>query len=128
MISCRIVIQDEVNVKVENLPVEYRRKIANKLKFWHLCTLSTQYKLGRWDGTISFFGIGGTGYVNHLDIIVNTLVDAGVEIADIVDKRQKHELTFDAIDENYWGDTTWPQGHRMCWQPNCIERLLQQKL
>ena len=33
MISCRIVIQDEVNVKVENLPVEYRRKIANKLKF-----------------------------------------------------------------------------------------------
>ena len=32
MISCRIVIQDEVNVKVENLPVEYRRKIANKLK------------------------------------------------------------------------------------------------
>ena len=33
MISCRIVIQDEVNAKVENLPVEYRRKIANKLKF-----------------------------------------------------------------------------------------------
>ena len=32
MVSCRIVIQDEVNVKVENLPVEYRRKIANKLK------------------------------------------------------------------------------------------------
>ena len=29
MVSCRIVIQDEVNVKVENLPVEYRRKIAN---------------------------------------------------------------------------------------------------
>ena len=78
-----------------------------------MCTLSTQYKLGRWDGTISFSGIGGTGYVNRLIFIVNTLVDAGVEIADIVDKRQKHELTFDAIDENYWGDTTCPQGHRI---------------
>ena len=43
-----------------------------------------QYKLGRWDGNISFFGIGGTGYVNHLDIIVNTLVDAGVEIAVVI--------------------------------------------
>ncbi len=118
MISCRIVIQDEVNVKVENLPVEYRRKIANKLKFQvPYARYLPQYKLGRWDGTISFFGIGGTGYVNHLDIIVNTLVDAGVEIADIVDKRQKHELTFDAIDENYWGDTTWPEGHQCAGQP-----------
>ena len=118
MISYRIVIQDEVNVKVENLPVEYRRKIANKLKFQvPYARYLPQYKLGRWDGTISFFGIGGTGYVNHLDIIVNTLVDAGVEIADIVDKRQKHELTFDAIDENYWGDTTWPEGHQCAGQP-----------
>ena len=118
MITCRIVIQDEVNVKVENLPVEYRRKIANKLKFQvPYARYLPQYKLGRWDGTISFFGIGGTGYVNHLDIIVNTLVDAGVEIADIVDKRQKHELTFDAIDENYWGDTTWPEGHQCAGQP-----------
>ena len=118
MISGRIVIQDEVNVKVENLPVEYRRKIANKLKFQvPYARYLPQYKLGRWDGTISFFGIGGTGYVNHLDIIVNTLVDAGVEIADIVDKRQKHELTFDAIDENYWGDTTWPEGHQCAGQP-----------
>ena len=80
MVSCRIVIQDEVNVKVENLPVEYRRKIANKLKFQvPYARYLPQYKLGRWDGTVAFFGIGGTGYVNHLDIIVNTLVDAGVE-------------------------------------------------
>jgi len=32
-----------------------------------------QYKLGRWDGKVAFFGIGGTGYVNHLDVIVDTL-------------------------------------------------------
>ena len=47
MISCRIVIQDEVNVKVENLPVEYRRKIANKLKFQvPYARYLPQYKLG----------------------------------------------------------------------------------
>ena len=112
MVSCRIIIQDEVNVKVENLPVEYRRKIANKLKFQvPYARYLPQYKLGRWDGTVAFFGIGGTGYVNHLDIIVNTLVDAGVEIADIVDQREKHDLTFDSIDENYWAGKTWPKGH-----------------
>ena len=51
----------------------------------------SQYKLGRWDGNISFFRIGGTGYVNRPDI-VNTLVDAGVEIAEITDNRVKHDL------------------------------------
>ena len=118
MISCRIIIQDEVNVKVENLPVEYRRKIANKLKFQvPYARYLPQYKLGRWDGNVAFFGIGGTGYVNHLDIIVNTLVDAGVEIAEIKDHREKHDLTFDLIDENYWAHKTWPKGHPAEGQP-----------
>ena len=112
MVSCRIVIQDEVNVKVENLPVEYRRKIANKLKFQvPYARYLPQYKLGRWDGNISFFVIGCTGYVNHLYIFVNTLVDAGVEIAEITDNRVKHDLSFDIIDENYWAGKTWPKGH-----------------
>ena len=112
MVSCRIVIQDEVNVKVENLPVEYRRKIANKLKFAvPYARYLPQYKLGRWDGKINFFGIGGTGYVNHLDIIVNTLVDSGVEVAEISDNRIKHNLTFNKIDKNYWAHKTWPKGH-----------------
>ena len=112
MVSCRIVIQDEVNVKVENLPVEYRRKIANKLKFAvPYARYLPKYKLGRWDGKINFFGIGGTGFVNHLDVIVNTLVDAGVEIAEIKDHRVKHDLTFKQITKNYWSHKTWPKGH-----------------
>ena len=114
MTSCRIVIQDEVNVKVENLPVENRRKIANKLKFQvPYARYLPQYKLGRWDGTVAFFGIGGTGYVNHLDTIVNSLVEQGVEISEIVDNRAKHNLTFTAINERYWADqgVCWPEGH-----------------
>jgi superfamily II DNA or RNA helicase len=114
MTSCRIVIQDEVNVKVENLPVENRRKIANKLKFQvPYARYLPQYKLGRWDGTVAFFGIGGTGYVNHLDTIVNSLVEQGVEISEIVDNRAKHDLTFTEINERYWADqgVCWPEGH-----------------
>ena len=33
MASCRLIIQDEVNVKLEGLEVDVRRKIANALKF-----------------------------------------------------------------------------------------------
>jgi|TARA_B100000902_G_scaffold83852_1_gene88396 superfamily II DNA or RNA helicase len=120
MTSCRIVIQDEVNVKVENLPVENRRKIANKLKFQvPYARYLPQYKLGRWDGNVAFFGIGGTGYVNHLDTIVNSLVEQGVEISEIVDNREKHDLSFNSITEDYWKDqgTVWPEGHMMAGEP-----------
>jgi superfamily II DNA or RNA helicase len=120
MTSCRIVIQDEVNIKIENLPVENRRKIANKLKFAvPYARYLPQYKLGRWDGNVSFFGIGGTGYVNHLDIIVNSLVEQGVEISEIEDLREKHDLSFTAITEEYWKDqgVVWPEGHMMAGEP-----------
>ena len=120
MTSCRIVIQDEVNVKVENLPVENRRKIANKLKFQvPYARYLPQYKLGRWDGNVAFFGIGGTGYVNHLDTIVNSLVEQGVEISEIVDNREKHDLSFSAITQDYWKDqgAVWPEGHQLEGQP-----------
>ena len=120
MTSCKIVIQDEVNVKVENLPVENRRKIANKLKFQvPYARYLPQYKLGRWDGNVAFFGIGGTGYVNHLDTIVNSIVEQGIEISEIVDHREKHDLSFNAITEDYWKDqgTVWPEGHMMAGEP-----------
>ena len=120
MTSCKIVIQDEVNVKVENLPVENRRKIANKLKFQvPYARFLPQYKLGRWDGNVAFFGIGGTGYVNHLDTIVNSIVEQGIEISEIVDHREKHDLSFNAITEDYWKDqgTVWPEGHMMAGEP-----------
>ena len=73
MTSCKIVIQDEVNVKVENLPVENRRKIANKLKFQvPYARYLPQYKLGRWDGNVAFFGIGGTGSVSYTHLTLPT--------------------------------------------------------
>tara|TARA_B100000424_G_C22929224_1_gene494339 strand:- start:297 stop:1751 length:1455 start_codon:yes stop_codon:yes gene_type:complete len=109
---CKIVIKDEVNFKVEGLPVDMRRKLANKLK-WQVpyARYMPQYKLGRWDGTVGFFGLGGNGYVNHLDVVLKTLMDNGYEVDDIEDLRQKHDLTFNSIDKDYWAGKTWPEGH-----------------
>tara|TARA_B100001057_G_scaffold484892_1_gene563713 strand:+ start:8396 stop:9850 length:1455 start_codon:yes stop_codon:yes gene_type:complete len=109
---CKIIINDEVNVKIEGLPVEIRRKIANKMKYEvPYARYLPQYKLGRWDGKVGFFGLGGNGYVNHLDTIISILQESGVEIEEIDDKRQKVDLKFDKIDKDYFANKTWPKGH-----------------
>jgi len=110
--SCRIIISDEVNIKIEGLPVDVRRKIANTLK-WEVpyARYLPQYKLGRWDGKIGFFGLGGSGYVNHIDKIIDLLQKQGVQVDEIDDKRKKYDLKFTPIDKNYFGNKTWPKGH-----------------
>ena len=115
---CKIVITDEVNVKIEGLPVDVRRKIANKFKFAvPYARYLPQYKLGRWDGKVGFFGLGGNGYVNHLDKIIEYLHESGVEIEEVNDKREKFDLTFDKVDKNYFSAKTWPKGHLCEGQP-----------
>ena len=113
MTSCRLIIKDEVNIKFEGLAVETRRKIANKLKFdLPYARHMPSYKLGRWDGTKTYCGIGGTGYLAHLDVILPIVEDAGYEIL-IEDLRQHSKIEFEPITENYWADQgkTWPNGH-----------------
>lgn len=120
MLSCKIILRDEVNLKIEGLPVEVRRKISNALKFeLPYARHMPQYKLGRWDGTTTFFGLGGNGYINHLDVIVGILEECGVDIDEIEDLRQSHKFDFTKITENYWADQgkTWPKGHPIEGQP-----------
>ena len=114
MASCKLIIEDEVNIKLEGLDVDIRRKLANALKFEvPYARYMPQYKLGRWDGKVAFFGIGGTGYVNHLDVIVDTLQKNNVQIVDIEDNRHPITLNFQPITERYWADqgVVWPKGH-----------------
>jgi hypothetical protein len=114
MASCKLIIEDEVNIKLEGLDVDVRRKLSNALKFdVPYARYMPQYKLGRWDGKVAFFGIGGTGYVNHLDVIVDVLEKNKVSIVDIEDNRHPIDLNFPTITERYWADqgVCWPKGH-----------------
>jgi superfamily II DNA or RNA helicase len=117
--SCKLIIKDEVNIKFEGLAVETRRKIVNKLKFdLPYARHMPAYKLGRWDGTKTYFGIGGTGYLAHLDVILPIIEDSGYEI-DIEDLRVHSKIEFQSITENYWADKgkTWPKGHPQAGSP-----------
>jgi len=114
MSRCKLIIEDEVNIKLEGLDVDVRRKVSNALKFEvPYAKYMPQYKLGRWDGKVAFFGLGGTGYVNHLGTISEVLTKYNVEIADIEDRRQPIQLNFTPVTERYWADqgVVWPEGH-----------------
>ena len=114
MASCKLIIEDEVNIKLEGLDVDIRRKLSNALKFEvPYAKYMPQYKLGRWDGKVAFFGLGGSGYVNHLDTIQKVLQKYNVEIVAIEDNRHPIQLTFTPVTERYWADqgVCWPKGH-----------------
>ena len=118
MLSCKLIIKDEVNLKLEGLPVEIRRKLANTFKYVDpTARYRPAYKLGRWDGSISLFGLGGNGYIHQLPKILEVLEKNNVEVEEIEDNRSRLDLTFPLVGEDFWGNRCWPKGHRFEGQP-----------
>jgi superfamily II DNA or RNA helicase len=112
-----IIIQDEVNAKLINLDLDTRKNLVKKYKLYDPAARYTSaYKLGRWDGSVSFFGIGGTTYVSLLETVIEDLINSGYEIT-IEDRRDSLDLKFETIKEDYWGNKCWPVGHRFENQP-----------
>ena len=111
MKTCIINIKDEVNIRLEGLDPATRRKCSNKLKFFlpHAYHMPA-YKLGRWDGTVRFCDVGGRTFLNLLDDILPIIMQEGYDVQ-INDTREKHDLVFDKVTDDYWGDAEWPAGH-----------------
>lgn len=118
MKPCKLIIKDEVNIKLVGLPVEIRRLLAKEFKYIvpH-AKFSPAYRLGRWDGAVNFFGIGGDGYLYHLDRILEILTTNNFEISEIEDRRRPINIDFPKVTDDFWGDTCWPAGHPMAGQP-----------
>jgi superfamily II DNA or RNA helicase len=109
---CKIIIKDEVNVKIENLDLETRKSLVKKFKYFdQKARYLPAYKLGRWDGCTSFFGLGGTTYMSLLPEVIEELIRMGYDPA-LEDLRNSVPLEFEKVNEEFWGDQTWPEGHR----------------
>jgi len=118
VLSCKLVIKDEVNIKLEGLPVEVRRKLSNTFKYEDpTARYRPAYKLGRWDGTVTLFGLGGSGYLHQLPKILEVLESNGVDVEDVEDFRSNIEIKFPEISTDFWGAKTWPKGHRYEGEP-----------
>lgn len=112
MVDCVLRIKDEVNVKIEGLDIATRRKLAKMFSFE---VPGARYmpavRLGRWDGTVSFFQMGGSTYINLLPEILPVLINEGYEptIADL--REYKNDYTFNEIQEDTFAHVKWPKGH-----------------
>lgn len=112
--SVRLVIKDEVNIKIENLPLDARKKLVATFKYEiPYAKYQPAYKLGRWDGMVSLFGMGGNGYLSQLEKILTILDEMGIGIDEIDDQRNPIHLNFSKVSETYWADQgkVWPPGH-----------------
>lgn len=119
MNKCVLRILDEVNIKFVGLDVPTRRKLVSKFKYflpqaYHM----PAYKLGRWDGTVSFCTLGGASYFNLLEDLIPIVIEDGYEI-DLEDLRPAYDFEFETIDENYLEreGIKWPKGHPSEGQP-----------
>jgi len=114
MASVKLIIRDEVNIKLEGLPLEARKKLANNFKYEiPYARYHPAYKLGRWDGMVSLFGIGGTGYLSQLETILTILGKMGIIVDELEDLRTTSKIEFEPVTDMYWANQgkVWPKGH-----------------
>lgn len=116
--KCRLIIKDEVNVKLEGLDLSIRKTLSNKFKY-EIPGLrySPSVRLGRWDGKVAFFNLGGTTYINLLSDILPIVEAQGYDI-EIEDLRPyKTTFTFNQVAEDTFAHIAWPDKHPQAGTP-----------
>lgn len=118
MSEAKIIIKDEVNVKIEGLELADRRALMKKFEYEKPgARYLPSVRLGRWNGKISYFSLAGSTYLNLLEDVVTYLYDKNYDI-ELVDQRQQHtKLEFDLIKEDSFANTVWPDKHPAAGQP-----------
>jgi superfamily II DNA or RNA helicase len=113
-----ITIRDEVNIKIEGLELDARRKLVNTFKY---DVPGARYlpavRLGRWDGKVSYFQLGGSTFVNLLPEIIPILesYNYDIELNDLRD--YSTNFTFERVTEETFSHINWGKGHPMEGQP-----------
>jgi len=118
MRQARLIIHDEVNVKIEGLELDARRALVNKFKYdVPYARYLPAVRLGRWDGKVSFFQLGGSTYVNLLPEIIPVLEEYNYDI-DLDDQREyRTTFEFTPVQENTFANYTWPKSHPQAGEP-----------
>lgn len=118
MRNCKIIVRDEVNVKIEGLELDARKTLTNKFKYE---VPGARYmpavRLGRWDGKVGFFQLGGSTYVNLLPDIIPVLEEYNydIELEDVRDYSTSYG--FEKVAEDSYADYVWPPKHPAEGQP-----------
>ena len=118
MKTATIVIRDEVNIKIEGLELDARRSLVNAFKY---DVPGARYlpavRLGRWDGKVSYFQLGGSTYVNLLPEIIPILEKFNYDV-DLDDQRDySTTFEFEKVTEQTFSHIAWGPGHPLEGQP-----------
>ena len=128
MSRAKLIIRDEVNVKIEGLDLTDRKRLVEKFKYE---IPGAKYlpavRLGRWDGKVPYFNLGGTTYINLLPDILPYLEERGYDI-DIDDVRE-YSTTLDLgqVVEDSFAHKQWPNGESIIlrdYQVEIVNRFL----
>ena len=118
MAAVTLLIKDEVNVKIEGLDLHERKELTNRFKYE---VPGARYmpavRLGRWDGKVGFFQLGGSTFINLLPDIIPYLESQGYSI-DIEDFREyQTQFEFEKVQEDSYQDYVWPPKHPQAGKP-----------
>jgi superfamily II DNA or RNA helicase len=118
MRTATIIIRDEVNIKIEGLELDARRSLVNAFKYdVPYARYLPAVRLGRWDGKISYFQLGGSTYVNLLPEIIPILEKFNYDI-EVNDQREySTQFEFAQVTEDSYKHITWPKGHPAAGEP-----------
>ena len=116
--QARLIIRDEVNVKIEGLELADRTALVKKFKYEIPgARYQPSVRLGRWDGKVAFFQLGGSTYINLLPEVLEYLDAKGYDI-EVDDQREySTQFAFDQFTEDTFADQTWPAGHPQAGEP-----------
>lgn len=118
MPKAKLLIKDEVNVSIKGLELDARRRLLNMFKYEvPYARYLPAVRLGRWDGKVSYFQLGGSTYINLLPQIIPVLDEMKYEI-DVDDQREYNtKFEFTEVNEKAFAHKTWPKGHPVEGQP-----------
>jgi superfamily II DNA or RNA helicase len=118
MKQCKIIVKDEVNVKIEGLELS-ERKILTKMFEFEVpgARYLPSVRLGRWNGKTSYFSLSGSTYINLLPEILPVLDRADYDI-ELEDTREySTTFSFTEVTEDTFKHKTWPAGHPVAGEP-----------
>ena len=118
MKPCVLHVKDEVNVKIEGLDLDTRRKLSNKFKYE---IPGARYmpgvRLGRWDGKIAFFQMGGSTYINLLSDILPILASDGYDVTLNDTREYQIDFELEKVKEDSYSHIKWPAKHTTAGEP-----------
>lgn len=118
MKQATIQIRDEVNIKIEGLDLDVRKALVTAFKYdVPYARYLPAVRLGRWDGKVSYFQLGGSTYTNLLPEIVPILDKFNYDIE--IDDQRDYSTTFEfeQVHENSFAHVEWPRGHPAVGEP-----------